>query len=236
VGYYSADGGTPQKHGFAYENGAFTYFDYPGAWATFPTDIDDSGTIVGFSQFNGGLTASGFFYDGANFNLFKDGNNSFTAPYAINNAGLVVGGTGSINASRGFEMKGGQFKPVRFPGPNVAAYATGINSFGEVTGYGDDHAYLYRNGIFQNLDFPGAFATVAWGINDHHVIVGWYSVTGASYGFAFKGGKYLTFSYPGAVGTFPRGINSAGEIVGQYTFDSNTCHGFISTLPSSGRF
>src|SRR5262249_34445393 len=46
------------------------------------------------------------------------------------------------------------------------------------------HGLLLSNGIFTPIDFPGAIATLAWGINDKGTIVGAYEdSTGAIRGF-----------------------------------------------------
>jgi hypothetical protein len=64
VGSYSSNNQSGlDKHGFAYSNGAFSYYDYPGAQSTFGSSINDSKLIVGSAYFQGGLIVHGFSYD-----------------------------------------------------------------------------------------------------------------------------------------------------------------------------
>src|SRR6266568_8925698 len=91
VGYYCSDSNDPNKHGFLLSGGNFTYLDYPSAYATFAYGINDSGIIVGSAEFQGGLTAVGFSYDGSAYTSISDGGNSTTITYSINNAGEIVG-------------------------------------------------------------------------------------------------------------------------------------------------
>jgi uncharacterized membrane protein len=234
VGYYGVNDNEPHKHGFLLRNGTFTSIDYPGAYATFAYGINDSGLIVGSAEFNSGLTALGFTYDGTTFTPFQVPHQPVTTPNGIDNAGDIVGSAGISGANfHGFELRAGHFKLINFPGQYIIASANSINNLGEIAGYTIDgtpeHAYSYRNGKSKNLDFPGAIQTQALGINDNGVIVGWYGVGGLDSGFALRSGKYLSFSYPGAKGTFAVAINASGQIVGQYTLDFQTYHGFVTS-------
>ena len=99
-------------------------------------------------------------------------------------------------------------------------------------GYTDveTHAFIYQNGKFQRIDFPGSSESEAWGVNDSGIIAGWYAISGGCvYGYALQNGNYVSFSYPGALGTFPTQVNASGQIVGQYTFDFLTYHGFVTS-------
>jgi hypothetical protein len=78
------------------------------------------------------------------------------------------------------------------------------------------------------VHFPGSARTVAFGINDHGVIVGTYaSSTGnrGNQGFVLISGKYTTLDFPGADQTSLSAIDNAGEIVGNYVLHGDT-HGF----------
>ena len=99
-------------HGFSYMNGSFTYFDYPGETVTVPSGINDSGLITGYTGTN---PIFGFLYDGTTFTTIQDGSDSATYTFGINNAGLIVGGAGTLGATRGFELRGQQFKNISPP-------------------------------------------------------------------------------------------------------------------------
>ncbi len=223
--------------GFLYSNGTFTYFDYPGQQVTIPGGINDSGLIVGLAtqEASQGAPIYGFLYDGITFTTLQDGNSYATNAYGINNAGVVVGSAGATLYSwKGFEGRNGSYKPITFPGQCVYQYAYGINNLGEIVGFASCGIYQYgyatKNGKLHSVDFPGAQETVALGINDSGIVVGYYNPASADfYAFAVRNGKYISFIYPGAKETFAYGINASGQIVGTYTLDYQTYHGFVSS-------
>jgi hypothetical protein len=226
VGNYGENINT-DSHGFLYSKGTFSYYDYPGQSMTGPTGINDSGLVVGYA---GQDPVVGFLYNGTTFTTLLDGSDGDTTSLGINNAGVVVGGAGSIYSTRGFELRGKTYKGLSPPGTYVYIYGTGINNLGEVAGWTDNDGFLYAQGKFRRLDFPGASKTEAEGINDSRMVVGWYITGGPPYlvySFVRSNGKYISFTYPGAV-TLAFGVNAAGQIVGAYTFDSQTYYGFIT--------
>jgi hypothetical protein len=106
-----------------------------------------------------------------------------------------------------------------------------------------------RSYTFTQIDVPGAFQTIASGINAGGVIVGWYSQgTGCPSapcvvrGFILDDGVFTTVVYHNAAGTDAastqlRGIGPSGEIVGSYRMPGEppvNIHGFI--LTTGGEF
>jgi uncharacterized membrane protein len=100
---------------------------------------------------------------------------------------------------------------------------------------------------FAAIDFPGAHATGARGVNIHGEIVGWFQIrtdcvpqdTGIpscfdangnqqlfTHGFTLLNGKFTRFDFPGASATAILGVNDLGDFVGTY-FKSNQIHGFL---------
>jgi hypothetical protein len=78
-------------------------------------------------------------------------------------------------------------------------------------------AFLRSAGHFTTFSYQGAFATVAWGINNSGTIVGfWEDASITQYGFIYSGGQFQSVSYPGSTGTILTGVNDAGEISGYY--------------------
>src|SRR5438874_1787619 len=76
---------------------------------------------------------------------------------------------------------------------------------------------------FSTIDPPQSVFTLAFGINDHHKIVGtYYDADGLGHGFLrTEDGHFVTIDHPRALtangfGTEGRGINSSGQIVGDY--------------------
>jgi len=231
VGNYGSNIET-NSHGFLLRDGVYTSFDYPGESKTVAAGINDSGLIVGYT---GDLRVRGFLYDGTSFTrTIRNGSNTATVALGINNAGQVVGGFGTAGATRGFILRGQQFKVLSPPpGGWIYVYARGVNNLGEVVGWdsgsGDD-GFTYMNGTYQTIAFPGSSLTEALGINDGDILVGWYSAEGClPCGFAYKNGTYLSFNYPGAYGTLPTSINNAGQVVGQYQLSDGSLHGFITS-------
>jgi probable HAF family extracellular repeat protein len=109
----------------------------------------------------------------------------------------------------------------------------GINERKEIVGFyvdpstGIRHSYLLRKGVATLIDFPGATATLAWGINNRRQVVGWYQKKdGVVHGFVWREGEFTSVDISDAVETVVLGINSVGDIVGIYV-DSTTGHGFL---------
>jgi probable HAF family extracellular repeat protein len=91
------------------------------------------------------------------------------------------------------------------------------------------HGFLDKSGIFTLIDFPGATATNATGINNAGQIVGVFSTASVSQtGFLDSGGVFTTIEVPGATSTWATGINDAGQIVGIFSNGSGE-HGFLDT-------
>ena len=66
-------------------------------------------------------------------------------------------------------------------GPEDSPYvvADGIDNTGLVTGYYEDsslvfHGFVWRNGTFQTVDYPGAAYTYLFGVNNRGVAIGYY--------------------------------------------------------------
>jgi probable HAF family extracellular repeat protein len=117
---------------------------------------------------------------------------------------------------------------------------TGLNTAGQVVGtYVDNHTsvvhgFIYDNGTFSNIDFPGAQETKPMGINDFSQVVGNYFDGKTEHGFLDDGGSFVYFDIPGAIATRNTGINDYGQIVGFYNDVSGHSHGFLLTpIPGS---
>ena len=73
----------------------------------------------------------------------------------------------------------------------MRTFATAINNRGVVAGsyeggYITSHSFLYQNGEFTTVDFPGRRATAISGINDAGIIIGnWAPSVG--FDLTFKG-------------------------------------------------
>ena len=85
------------------------------------------------------------------------------------------------------------------------------------------------HGGFATIDYPGAVATFAWGINSRGDVVGSYlDSSGIRHGYLLRNGTFGSFDYPGAAWTEGWGISPRGDIVGQYGLPGdNAIHGFL---------
>jgi hypothetical protein len=142
-------------------------------------------------------------------------------PTAINDAGQVTGNSDL----GGFVYSNGTFTYIQAGG---FFYAGGINNSGVVSGtlsIGGHDMGLIVNGSTQTpLSVPGSVRTLAYQINDHGIVEGYYTTNGpgSPFIYTYDGSKFTTIIPPGATLAFPDGINNAGQIVGEYGTSANT--------------
>jgi hypothetical protein len=222
----------------------FRLFDLPDNSQGVPSDINDSGTIVGsVSYFSAGKgegftqTSNGnvtyYCAPGANCDVYD----SFTGLTGINNAGTKVGSYAAPQSNTyGFMLKGSTFHSIQEPNAYSQTWAVQINSHNTVIGYYDDSAFNNHgferssDGTYTTLDYPGVAVTAPEGINSEGEIVGYYNVTyydSPANGFTFVNGEWTTLNYPGASGTILSGISDAGVIVGAAGYASGPGTAFL---------
>lgn len=184
VGAFVSDDGL--THGFLWSQGVLTTLDFPGAnftrafgvnqgrvvvgeWAV----LDDSGNTIAYGGFlwQHGVFTDAKFFPGAGIG----------APLGINEKGDLVGGWFTDFASpdlHGFIYSGGNFVSfdVPFDG-GTQTQPNDINEYGQIVGMyldpdGANHGFLKVGDQFVAIDYPGAAATTAWGINASGQIVG----------------------------------------------------------------
>ncbi|HWC19303.1 MAG TPA: hypothetical protein VG498_19990 [Terriglobales bacterium] len=167
-----------------------------------------------------------------------------TVARGINNHGDIVGSYRIVPPIHALLFSNGNFIPLA---PTTALGANYSDAFksndrGDVVGYvttddGFSHGFLLSGGNLTMLDFPGASNTVAVGINEADVVVGWYDVgpfdedgnPSAQHGFIWSGGNFVQVDVPGASDTGVTGINARGDLVGGW--DNRLApaveHGFV---------
>jgi probable HAF family extracellular repeat protein len=197
---------------------------FPGASATFLRGIARHGLVVGIYR-DENDEGHGFLYADGNFVPLDVPGGFSTFPQGVNDRGDVVGSYNPEQRSNrhGFIYSGGVFRTLDFPGPPPATELHAINNRGEVvgiyygTGDGLIHSFVYTDNVFMPLAVPGARLTVAFGINDHGEIVGWYQdFSFRPHGFIYARGEFTTLNVPGAVSTLALGINNQGQIAGLF--------------------
>jgi len=77
-------------------------------------------------------------------------------------------------------LAGGRYKFITIrPENSPYAVADGIDNAGTVTGYYQDlnshyHGFVWRNGVFQPVNYPGAMDTLLFGVSNRGVAIGYY--------------------------------------------------------------
>jgi probable HAF family extracellular repeat protein len=140
-------------------------------------------------------------------------------PYAINNAGSLVG---EMSFQEGAVLyANGVLTDLTPRGPGSGA-AYGINNAGTVVGTAAIggatlRAFVYRNGVLSPVDPTSTRRSDAYDINASGQIVGWgVEPDGGDRGFVYDRGtlQYLN-GYPGSTRSHARAINNRGQIVGE---------------------
>jgi uncharacterized membrane protein len=194
VGAYAmvaVPGPLTQRHGFLLRGGEFIPFDPPGSVFTNPLGINPEGEIVG--RFctappcgrSGSGNYHGFLWRDGDAVTIDPPNARETNAWKISADGDVVGAfreTGGPN--RLFLLQGDVFTLFDLPGAlPIAQDNGGINARGDIVGVYCDaapcdltspgtHGFLLGRGELTTIDFPGAVATGAFGINSSGDITG----------------------------------------------------------------
>jgi hypothetical protein len=171
---------------------------------------------------------------------------NYFAP-GINDKGLVTGSwTAADGSSVGFiRSPGGRISaPIVHPDDNTrTTVLRAVNDEGVLAGfYGANvsSGFLFTDGKFRMVDFPGAVATALRGINNLGDVSGTYSVVDLNadeFGFIIPSrGAPISFKLPDPTGTgiVVGGINDLRQLVGYYTDATSTLIGFLRQ--PSGQF
>jgi hypothetical protein len=243
VGIYILPNAT--LHGFLDIGGTFTTIDDPNAtFGTGANDINSSGQIAGSYNFTDPNHpfegAHGFLLSGSTFTPidFPMQGVTSTTPQGINDSGDVVGLYRMNSPGNGFLYSGGVYTAVNVPSSlGCCTHANGINNAGQIVGQykfpddnGTKHGFLKIGDTFTTIDFPGAVATTAQGINNFGDIVGGAQIGNANFGFLLRGGDFFTIAFPGALQTQVGEISDQGNVVGVYTDSNMVLHGFQAAM------
>jgi uncharacterized membrane protein len=190
VGYF----GLYLHRGFVKSGNQAVTVDYLGPGTdTWLYGINKWGTIVG-SYANYGSNPSGFGgfkLKNGKFILLKVPNSTYMRAFGINDNGVVVGRYSKTSLSgftpfyHGFIFRNNIYHTLDHPAGSghSGTELKDINNSGVIVGnwlsrdprIGDylEHGFIYKNGKFENLAYPGALLTTAMGINNNGAIVGW---------------------------------------------------------------
>jgi probable HAF family extracellular repeat protein len=210
------------------------------------TGVNNAGTLVGGWQ-GVNLDEHGFIEQpGGQATSFDSlGSSCCTTTAGINDEGASVGdlcscGPGPFLFDGFVRSADGSFTqlddPLSVPANTVP---NAINDSGLIVGYyydasGNIHGFIYKQGTFTTLDFPGAMGTTLLGVNNSGAMVGAYAdASFALHGFLYRNGTFTTIDAPGAgtnraagcpfsgsEGTLATGISASGAIVGSTCNDA----------------
>lgn len=167
---------------------------------------------------------------------------TFNQLLGVNDRKIAVGFyTDSKGNNHGYIYKIGshRFARVDVPGSSSVT-ATAINNLGDIAGFdtnssGTVESFLHQDGgRMITLNFPGASATQAFGVNDRDEVVGAYTLgtgsTATMHGFVW--GPRLGFRNvddPNGVGaTTVNGVNDRGQLVGFYVDSAGNTDGMLA--------
>jgi probable HAF family extracellular repeat protein len=116
-----------------------------------------------------------------------------------------------------------------------AGTANGVNNAGQVVGSatlanGQEHGFLWQNGVMTDLDTLGGTRSVANAINESGQIAGTARLaSGEDRAFLWQDGLMTNLGTLGGNKSEGYGINASGEVVGIAWVASGAYHGFVST-------
>ena len=86
--------------------------------------------------------------------------------------------------NNGFSWKNGTFTTINFPKAKYGTVLAGVNNSGVIVGNhissDKKFGFMYENGVFKNIVYPGAKSTMAGGINNNGLVSGEIYLTGTN--------------------------------------------------------
>lgn len=216
----------------------FTYraVDAPGAWDTFPTDINNKSYIAGYYRPAGGPSAPhhGFVYDGAGYLTVDYPGALNTRIHAINDVGDICGDfvLASSPYLHAFTRRAGEFQEITIP-QAILVSCHGINNAGDIFGLyessGEQHTFILKASKQINITIPGAASPLQpEDINDSGQAAGYFmEVSGTILGFVRNPDSTALIEHPQTSDiTLVKGISDDGLVVGRWN-DSTQNLGFL---------
>jgi hypothetical protein len=175
VGSYLDNARIQHIHGFAQSGKNYVNVDYPKATHTWVYGINTAGAVVG--AFSTNNVVKGFKLINGKYTLIKYPGALGTTPQAINDNNLVVGSYNDGAVYHGFSWKGANsYTSIDYPKSRFGTVMTDVNNFGQIVGNrlsaDKTFGFIYQNGAFWSIVYPGAKYAMAGGINNSGVISG----------------------------------------------------------------
>lgn len=219
----------------------------PGESLSVYTGSDSNGDVIG--NFGGYTTGWVYHHASGTFSTLDHGDPSaWMSPYAINNAGVVVGDYASAGTGYNgipFTFSGGAYTDIG----NGYYSLTAVSSDGVGAGTtqldpwigspdGNPYPFFDFNGTILNVNHPGTAAQVGtngdWmtGYSDNgagNPYQGWIFKSAHSANWVFENGTLINISAPDAAAgkTYSLNFDTAGDVSGTYRDAANVAHGFV---------
>jgi len=194
---------------------------FPGGSRSFAEDVNQFGQVVGGATMPGTSYPNAVTWIGGDLINITGNGVSGAAANAINNQGVVVGGSDSLGLSA-FSWQNGVLTPLMNPA-QCCSIAQAVNDAGQITGNVSlngpntpNDGGLWENGQLIPLDTLGGTLCAPYDINSHGTIVGQSDVKNNGEYFAFIREDGVTTQLEGLGGTFDAAlaINDSGLVVG----------------------
>ena len=204
------------SRGFVWNGGGLIELaGLPGSLQQYANGINDSGVIAGSAD-----GAAVQWQNGVPGTIGQGSGNAM----AINSSGQVAG----MQNGQAFRTVGGRVQSLGTLAGGAWAAAYGINSAGEVAGYGEDSSgnmvgFVSQNGQLQQIGSLGGGSSYAMALNDAKQVAGHSTrADGHLEAFLYYNGTMTGLGTLGGVSSFAYGINQAGAVVGSSWTAGNT--------------
>jgi hypothetical protein len=223
------------EHGFLLTaGGTFTAINRPAFSQTACFGISSNGLLIVGSN---DPAPNGFIYTVAT-GAFTDvtvPQSTYTIPMAVNNGGLVAGGTDVFGDREGFGFDGTNYSGIT-PNGNYPTVIEGITNTGVFVGTAVSNTYInftYSGNKFHALTIVGVTAPEVGGVSSNgNIYAGYYASDDVLYGFSYAGGMVTAINFPSALNTLPVTVNNTGKVAGAFEDSSGHLHGFTWIPPA----